>query len=79
MTRSTIPGRVHELHRELPQLDREALQGCVRTMAAEDVGEYQIAALLGLHIDTVRRVLGNTQAALHKDCEPLRLPWMRRG
>ena len=58
MTRRTsIPGTVNDLHRELAKPNREALQRRVYSMANAGLGEHTIADFLKLHVDQVRTIL----------------------
>ncbi len=57
--RTRIPGGVADLHAELAKLDSEAIKRRVSSMANAGMGEHTIAELLKLHVDQVRRILGD--------------------
>lgn len=52
--------KLSDLHQSPATRDREALEPRIRAMAAQGIGEHEIAALTGLHLRQVRRILAST-------------------
>lgn len=55
-----------DLH-PLAQLDRSAVERRVHVMAADGMSDHEIARLLGLHVEMVRRMLVGRPNASHSE------------